>query len=212
MENEIKAISILILGWLFGLLSPSITNFIQDKRKAEKMKKSLLSELGECQINMANIVYLIESRYIAISHNLLDYLIKIYENYRGVNDYKNMISRLKNLKNLSEEQLNIESKKELYENFDKFLSLKKYDLPYLKSKIDDIQLFEESFQKNLLQLMFKLNLFNSEIEESKFHYQLTFSSEVSEENKTINKKILRDRQLIVLEQSKQIIALISKIQ
>lgn len=51
-----EAILILILGWFLGLISPSITNYIQDSKKAKKMKKSIISEIEECQINMANVV------------------------------------------------------------------------------------------------------------------------------------------------------------
>lgn len=211
MSTEIQAVLMLILGWLLGLLSPSIINYIQDKQKAIKIKKSLLSEMEECQIIMANVAYLIESKYVAINHKLFDNLINIYENYNGINDYNDKLLRLKKLKTTPKEELETMTEIQLYENMDKFLSFKKYDLPYLRSKINDISLLDENVQSNLLQLNFKLNLFNSEVEESKFHYQLTFSSEVSEENQEINKQILKDKQLVILDQIKQIITLITKL-
>lgn len=211
MSTEIQAILMLILGWLLGLLSPSIINYIQDKQKAIKIKKSLLSEMEECQIIMANVAYLIESKYVAINHKLFDDLINIYENYNGINDYNDKLLRLKKLKTTPKEELETMTEIQLYENMDKFLSFKKYDLPYLRSKINDISLLDENVQSNLLQLNFKLNLFNSEVEESKFHYQLTFSSEVSEENQEINKQILKDKQLVILDQIKRIITLITKL-
>ncbi|AFL67632.1 hypothetical protein [Sulfurospirillum barnesii] len=211
MSTEIQAVLMLILGWLLGLLSPSIINYIQDKKKAIKIKKSLLSEMEECQIIMANVAYLIESKYVAINHKLFDDLINIYENYNGINDYNDKLVRLKKLKKTPKEELETITEIQLYENMDKFLSFKKYDLPYLRSKINDISLLDENVQSNLLQLNFKLNLFNSEVEESKFHYQLTFSSEVSNENQEINKQILKEKQLIILDQIKQIITLITKL-
>lgn len=211
MSTEIQAVLMLILGWLLGLLSPSIINYIQDKKKATKIKKSLLSEIEECQINMANIAYLIESKYVAINHKLFDDLINIYENYNGINNYNDKLTRFKELKELPKEELEKYSKKLLYENMDKSLSFKKYDLPYLKSRMNDISLLDENVQSNLLQLNFKLNLFNSEVEESKFHYQLTFSSEISEENQEINKQILKEKQLVILGQIKKIITLITKL-
>lgn len=211
MSTEIQAVLMLILGWLLGLLSPSIINYIQDKQKAIKIKKSLLSEMEECQIIMANVAYLIESKYIAINHKLFDDLINVYENYNGINDYNDKLLRLKKLKTTPKEELETMTEIQLYENMDKFLSFKKYDLPYLRSKINDISLLGENVQSNLLQLNFKLNLFNSEVEESKFHYQLTFNSEVSEENQEINKQILKDKQLVILDQIKQIITLITKL-
>ncbi len=211
MSTEIQAVLMLILGWLLGLLSPSIINYIQDKKKAIKIKKSLLSEMEECQIIMANVAYLIESKYVAINHKLFDDLINIYENYNGINDYNDKLVRLKKLKKKPKEELETITERQLYENMDKFLSFKKYDLPYLRSKINDISLLDENVQSNLLQLNFKLNLFNSEVEESKFHYQLTFSSEVSNENQEINKQILKEKQLIILDQIKQIITLITKL-
>lgn len=211
MDTEIKAILMLVLGWFLGLISPSITNYIQDIKKAEKIKKSILSEIEECQINMANIVYLIESKYIAITHELFEYLIEVYQNYNGINNYKDKLSILNGFKNASKEELKKMTQMELYKNFDKSLSFKKYDLPYLKSKINDISLLNENIQSNLLQLIFKLNLFNSEIEEFKFHYQLTFNSEVSDENQRINKDIMKEKQLVILNQSKQIVTLITKL-
>ncbi len=211
MSTEIQAILILIVGWLLGLISPSIINYIQDNKKATKMKKSLLSEIDECQIIMANIVYLIESKYIAINHKLFDDLINIYKNYNGINDYKDKLLRLNDLRNIPEKELEKITELELYKNFDKFSSFKKYDLPYLKSKMDDISLLNENVQSNLLQLNFKLNLYNSEVEESKFHYQLTFSSEISDGNQEINKQILKEKQLVILDQIKQIITLITKL-
>lgn len=211
MSTEIQAVLILILGWLLGLLSPSIINYIQDKKKATKIKQSLLFEIEECQIIMANIAYLIESKYITINHKLFDDLINIYENYNGINNYNDKLLRLKELKKIPKEELEKITEIQLYENMDKFLSFKKHDLPYLRSKINDISLLDENVQSNLLQLNFKLNLFNSEVEESKFHYQLTFSSEISEENQEINKQILKDKQLVILDQIKQIITLITKL-
>jgi len=211
MSTEIQAVLMLIVGWLLGLLSPSIINYIQDKKKATKIKKSLLSEIEECQIVMANIVYLIESQYIAINHKLFNDLIDIYENYNGINNFDDKLLRLNELKKIPESELKKITEVELYKNIDKFLTFKKYDLPYLKSRMNDISLLDENVQSNLLQLNFKLNLFNSEVEESKFHYQLTFSSEVSDENQEINKQILKEKQLIVLDQIKQIITIITRL-
>ena len=211
MDTEIKAILMLVLGWFLGLISPSITNYIQDIKKAKKMKKSILSEIEECQINMANIVYLIESKYIAINHELFDFLIEIYKSYNGINNHEDRLTRLNELKKLSKKELEEITQFELYNNFDKSLSFKKYDLPYLKSKINDISLLDENIQSNLLQLIFKLNLFNSEVEESKFHYQLTFNNDVSDENHVINKEIQKEKQLVILDQSKQFITLIKKL-
>ena len=211
MDTVVQTIFLLIVGWLLGLLSPSIINYIQDKKKATKMQESLLLEINECQILMANIVYLIESKYIAINHKLFDDLITIYENYNGINDYKDKLLRLQTLKNLPEEELEKISEITLYENIDKFLSFKKYELPYLKSKINEISLLNENVQSNLLQLNFKLNLFNAEVEESKFHYQLTFSNEISDEKQELHKEILKEKQLVILDQIKQIITLITQL-
>ncbi len=211
METVVQTILLLIVGWLLGLLSPSIINYIQDKKKATRMKESLLLEIAECQILMANIVYLIESKYIAINHKLFEDLIVIYKNYNGINDYKDKLLRLQTLKNTPKEELEKISEITLYENIDKFLSFKKYDLPYLKSKINEISLLDEKVQSNLLQLNFKLNLFNSEVEECKFHYQLTFNNEISDENQNLNKNILKEKQLVILNQIKQIITLITKL-
>jgi len=211
MDTVMQTIFLLIIGWLLGLLSPSIINYIQNIKKATKMKESLLLEIAECQIIMADIGYLIESNYIAINSKLFEDLIVIYKNYNGINDYKDKLRRLQTLKDTPEEELEKISNFKLYENMDKFQSFKKYDLPYLKSKINDISLLDEKVQSNLLQLNFKLNLFNAEVEESKFHYQLTFSNEISSENQELNTKILKEKQLVILGQIKQIITLITQL-
>ncbi len=179
----INEVLILLLGWFLGLLAPSITNKIQEIKKSKQLKESILNEIDEFQITMASLVYQVESNFNKFDHDLINFLLPIYKNYKGVKEIKDTINGLEELVKLSSEELQkIENyKKNSYDS----LSMKKYDLPYLKSKIHELSIFENEFQRKAFELLFLLDVFNEEVEESRFFFKLTFDGGISPDNHQI---------------------------
>jgi hypothetical protein len=170
-------------GWLLGLLTPIITNKYQEYKKAKSLKKSILYEIDELRMVMAQIIYLVESKYGGLNYALIDYILSVQAKYNGINkQYKNLTTHLQKIRTMAEIDLQTinESRQEI--EFGKSLSLKKYYLPYLQSKINELSNQDDEFQRKSFKLLALLTTFNDNVEESKFFYKLTFDSKVSDEN------------------------------
>ena len=89
--------------------------------------------------------------------------------------------------------------------FGKISSLKKYYLPYLQAKINELSSLDNEFQRKSFELIALLSLFNDNVEESKFFYKLTFDSKVSEENHQIAKQVLNDNHHFIARQARKIV-------
>lgn len=179
---EWKDIIILLLGWSLGLLSPLITNMINDKIKMKELKQCIFLELDELRILLAILRYQLESKYNKLSIELIDYLIPIFENSKGMNSTENTLKALKKFKTLSEEEFN-----QIIENYKVpgSLSIKKLDIPFLKSKIEELGVFDTDLQRQLLNINYMLDLYNRQVEENRYYYKMTFDGNISDENHII---------------------------
>lgn len=192
-------------GWLLGLLTPIITNKYQERKKAKSLKKSILCEIDELRITMAIVISCVESKFNGFSYELIDYLLVIYAKYNGKNEYKDLEKQLKEMRKRSEDDLLEVS--EINQNIEvvRSLSMKKYYLPYLQAKVNELSSLEDEFQRKSLELLRLLTLFNDNVEEGKFFYKLTFDSYLSEENHQIAKQSLNEKHKFLARQARTIV-------
>jgi len=209
--NILTTVLLLLLGWFLGLLTPSITNKIQEEKKAKKIKNGILIETDELKILLATIIYQIESKFNNLNHELINYLLPFYKNYNGVKLYGNILSGLEKFKSMNENELLVLNqqfkKKDLY----KVLSLNKINLPYLKTKIHELPILDEELQRKLLNVLMLIDALNEDIEESKFFYKLTFDSNTSDTNHEIINSLIIEKQLFVAKQSRVILSKIDSL-
>jgi hypothetical protein len=62
------------------------------------------------------------------------------------------------------------------------LSVKKYRVPYIESRLTDLGAFDEEAQALILDIQWRFSLYNEEVDEARFYFKLTYESGVSEEN------------------------------
>ena len=169
-------ISLLFIGWLLGLLSPIIINAIQERGKASKLQQSILSEIDEFRITMAALVYRVASNVNALNHELIEYLLPIYEASNSVKEYDGIFKGLREMQKLTPEQLHYAQEQQVSH---RFLSVKKYDLPYLRVKVNELSSLDDDFQRKSFELLTLIDIFNEEIDESRFFHRLTFDENIS---------------------------------
>ncbi len=171
----------LIIGWLLGLLSPSIVLGIRNEYKRREVRSGIESELKELLNRMATVVSIIALRFGRYDKELVEWLIPLFEGYKGVNPSENILQLLKKQQKLDDKQF---AEIVAYEKVDSELGLavKKYKLPYLESKIGELSIFSEKSQRQALEILTNLHLFNEEVEEARFYFKLTYDSGISEEN------------------------------
>src|SRR5207244_4152106 len=71
------------------------------------------------------------------------------------------------------------------------ISLKAFELPYVRSKLGDLELFSETVRQRILEILFRISILNQQVEDSRFYYKLTFDSGLSEENhSSVSKQVI----------------------
>lgn len=80
-----------------------------------------------------------------------------------------------------------------------------YNLPYVKTKVHEISVLENEFQRKTLELIFLLDTFNEKVDESRFFYRLTFDGAISDDNHHIASVELENSYNNVSEQAKLIL-------
>jgi hypothetical protein len=186
---------ILFIGWVLGLLSPLITSRIQARRKANELKKSILAEIDEYRIIMAGLISRVASNVNSLDHELIDYLLSIFESSNSVKDYDGMMQNLREMRKLSPEVLH--AVQEQNHQSHRFLSLKKYDLPYLKANIGNLSGLDNEFQRRAFELLSLIMMFNEDIDLARDFHKLTFDASISVETKKEIAQELMDQYLTI---------------
>lgn len=173
---------ILILGWILGLFSPLIIDKIKEKKKVKELRNSIFIELDEFKVLIAFIMYQLEVKYNRLDIKLIEKLIPVFEDYNCIQNTDGTLTALKNFRELPSREFEI-----LVEHYKTpgYLSLKILELPFLKSKLGDLGILGLDLQRQLLDIHYMVNLYNKQVEESKFFYKMTFDGNITDENHLI---------------------------
>ena len=155
-------------------------------------------------MRLALTVYLLTKKISTFNKELLEWLIKQLEGYEGGDSTKNILSGLKKLsgqtvdKQLAAIQL-------FTSDEEKGLSLKKFYLPFLESRIDLLPVFGDKFRMLIFETRSKIQTLNDEIDNAEFYFRKTFDSSMSEENHKIVRQNLESCYKNINNQAKLIV-------
>lgn len=175
----------LLLGWALGLLGPAIVEAIRRKREVIPVRKALLGELHELKYRLAISAYLTEKRFGTISKPYLQWLRSIVIAYKGRKPKGSILALIDSELALSDEQFALWAKNELA-GIEGGLTLKKYLVPLLDSRIPSLWFFDSSFQQRLLDVRAELNLLNEEIDQAQYYFGLTFTKLEGDNHARVN--------------------------
>ena len=102
-----------ILGWLLGLLSIIIIDLNRDRRQKREIEKGIRIELLEIKQRIVGSVYLIASQRGKYDRDLLKWIDENYTDYIGTYVTDNTKKTLKDLIQMSDEELELLSKNPL---------------------------------------------------------------------------------------------------
>jgi hypothetical protein len=182
MDPTIERILLLFAGWALGLLSPLIVDAAKRRRENREVKSALQVELAELEYRLAVSVFMIETRFGRADRELLNWLRPIIVRYRGLNPTETLLKTIDSLLSLSDESLMTYAATQKAPP-DGALGLKKYTVPLLESKFALLSALDVPLQNRLLEIRAHLGLFNEEVDQARYYFQLTFNSSVSEENR-----------------------------
>lgn len=172
-EMTIEAVGAIILGWLLGLLSPTIVNGIQRHYRQREIQQGIVTELADLRFRMAAAAWMFESRFGTYDRALVNWLIPILEGYKGPTEITQLLESVKKLATLDDQTFRAIAVHQKAKPGGG-LNVKKYRVPYLDANIGQLGIFSEQARAAILDVRAQLDLFNEEVDEARLNYKMTF--------------------------------------
>lgn len=176
-----NAVLLVFLGGLIGVLGPVITEGIKTRRRNTTIRKAIITELNEARFRLASVVYIVESRFGTRDRKLLEWVLPSLENYKGANPSARLVELIRKQLELDDNQLAALAQYAKAEP-EGALSVKKHRVPYIESRLLDLDAFDEESQALIFDIQAKFELYNEEVEEARYYFRLTYEPGVSEVN------------------------------
>jgi len=173
----------IILGWLLGILSPGIINYISDKRRAKRIKGMMISDLNDLKTRLMWLPFRVKSDYGVINKDDILWL-KIQTNNWNSISTEDPSQRLENLKDKASIEkfvslINSSRKKDPAFNF------KKMTTAVIDSNLISAEIIDDTFLSKILEIKFQINSFNQEVDRVDKLLKMTFDSNIIGENHRI---------------------------
>lgn len=164
----------LLLGWLFGLLSPIISDAIKRRREDRQARRAMRVELHEVSHKLALAAHNIDIHQGTVTKQSLEWLKKHLEGYAGILPSTPIIELMRTQLSWSEEQLqeSVVAETSKYKNA---IALQKYGIPMLDSRISALWSLESQLQHLLLEIRTSVDLLNDLVDRSRYFSDLTFT-------------------------------------
>jgi hypothetical protein len=163
----------LLLGWLIGIISPGIAERIRREHRRRELVRSILSELTALQYMMAIVAHVMRGKLATVTDEFLDWIAPIVARYDGPEKPKGQEEALAKTRKISEQQ---RREVDLYINSRKGrgLALKQYSLPFLQSVSNELPICSLDFQRRVLHVKGRLDVFNQHTSFLQAQFNKTF--------------------------------------
>jgi hypothetical protein len=179
--DQFDRLPYLFVGWLMGLLAPAIVDRIRRNYRASALRKAIIADLHELQFTMASVAFTLRDHLASMSDDWLDWIEPIIRNYAGPEVNARMAKGLAELRKIPADgrgHLLLMNRKPMVG-----LSLKEYGIPLLAGNIGEVSILPIPFQVAVLRIKGHLDLFNQDVVLLRKHFDRTFDSSLSKENR-----------------------------
>lgn len=193
----------IILGWLFGILSPGIINHISEQHKKKILQKIIISELEDTRRRLSWFPFAIHKGYGTLDLKLFKWLKKQTRDFTELEDYEKNQKHWKKLNSTNDEELQALIKKLnfLSKKDNPALHFKKMDLSIINSNLINVGMLNNEFITKLLEIKFQINALNEETVKLNNFLKMTFDSSISENNHRIIRDEISRTNLIISEKA-----------
>ncbi len=199
-----NALLLVLLGWCLGLLGPAIIETVRKRYRNKEIRAAILAELHEVRHRLAATISLFESRFGTFDRKFLEWLLPILKDYKGPNPSADAIESIEKLLALTNEQLAALGKR-AQAPVGGALGIKKHAVRYLDSRLADLGGFSERAQALLLDIRTRIDLYNEEVDQIRYFFQLTYQSGISPENHAQASQLVVNGYVNLGKQARQII-------
>ena len=131
------SIALIFVGWLLGLLGPTVIEAIRKRYQRHDIAKAILTELSGILYPLATTVYLVKQRAGLVDKELLEWLLSICENYQGMYADDRVPQSIDSQLKLDNNQLKALNEKTKGDGT-KALTLRKINTPFIDLNINII--------------------------------------------------------------------------
>lgn len=205
------AVQMVLLGWVLGFFTTWITDVIKDWKTRTETGKGIQTELNELRLKLLASIYLLRNHLGTFDRELLDWMTPMVAKYEGAQEILPIVNVLNDLSGVGGAAFDAAVAQRRAITPQHGLALKKYTVPYLEAKMDQVGLFSEETQSTLLSIKGQLELMNQEIDLARHYTDKTFDSNLSEENYASVRFNVTSRYQHVAEGAETIVNFINKL-
>jgi hypothetical protein len=167
-------ILMLILGWLFGTLSPGISERIRRRYRQQELMSCVVGELSELRVTLALAASTFRERRFANSDEFIDWLIPILHSDQQNPTSKEMADALTSMRSCPE-SARIQAEKKL-QRPESQLNVKQYAVPFITAHLAELSTCPLRFQRAVLRIKNSLDLYNQQVSLMSLLFDRTFSA------------------------------------
>jgi hypothetical protein len=162
------------LGWASGTLSLFVVDWNKNQNQKKGVKALIDSDLKNLAIRLVATYSKIQRFFGVYDKKTLEKLRSIYKKYAKENESEvvsNIDKLLEKMKEAQIDELNVPR-----EQFDA-LGMKTYSLPFIQFNQESLLLFDQNYQRNILEILSQINSLNEEVELVMEFYHKTFNTQ-----------------------------------
>jgi hypothetical protein len=177
----------IILGWLFGILSPVIVSRITRRYKRKDLHVGIIKEINHTNLRLIFALDLLSKRTGTYNQELASWLLKQYESLDDNDPLKVKAYRIQTTATPEEFEV---MKNLLSTPKGTGLTLQKVKLLFINMHLTNFSLFSSSFQSEIFELKSRVEILNSQIDTAEKYFFMTFDSNIAPANLPTIKKDL----------------------
>jgi hypothetical protein len=193
-----------ILGWLLGILSPSIIGKISEKTEKEKIKNIVFNDLKELKKRLGPVPFNIYPKYGKLDKNTFEWL-KINS---GI-DFKEGLEKLSKELIKEEDIINHLNQEGLRKKTSTYF--KKLNLFAIDSNLINLSIIGNDLIEKILEIKFYVTALNEDIDNYRDNFKMTFLPNITDINHMIISKQLDDQELMIAKRVIYIVDLINNV-
>jgi hypothetical protein len=177
----VTQIALLILGWLFGLLTGPIAEHIRRRRARGSLANALDYELADLLDQCVMIVHFVDVRRGTLTRPRVEWALDRLKNTRSENA-RGVANRLQEI--LASSDAEIAALAAQVEQPDNNISFRSLQIPFLASQLHQLDVFSVATQGRLLRLTTDVRMYNEIAAEAMKSSDRTFDSSIEGDNRT----------------------------
>jgi len=184
MTESLVALTVALIAWLLGLLTPQIVERIARRYHRPELMKSIALELDEVRFKLLTVCHAIRSSKGMLDRDFLEWAGTRAKNYQGVQAKTPTRQHLIDQASYTDEQIanyNAASKRP----DDMTAVPQKIALPFLTSQLGSMSILAAHIQRQLMEVLSRVDYFNASVDKIRESVMLTFDAGLDKGNRAI---------------------------